>query len=140
MGVSFAVVKVVSSVPVESVGLRLLIEGGGSIDGSSAVFVVSFEEDDLSRLDLLRFFFFLLDLDRRSLPPSLPSFFSIYQRLFAIIELKINLRVLNPVVHWSSKFGNHRRRTVYEASWVPSYIHCVCTIGTHLLRRIKLKN
>ena len=85
MGVSFAVVKVVSSVPVESVGLRLLI-AGGSIDGSSAVFVVSFEEDDLSRLDLLRFFFFLLDLDRRSLPPSLPSFFSIYQRLFAIIR------------------------------------------------------
>jgi hypothetical protein len=110
VGVSFAVVKVVSSVPVESVGLRLLIGAGGSIDGSSAVFVVSFEEDDLSRLDLLRFFFFLLDLDRRSLPPSLPSFFSIYQRLFAIIELKINLRVLNPVVHWSSNFFVDLRR------------------------------
>ena len=96
MGVSFGVVKVVSSVPVESVGLRLLIGAGGSIDGSSAVFVVSFEEDDLSRLDLLRFFFFLLDLDRRSLPPSLPSFFSIYQRLFAILAKSSTSRSPSP--------------------------------------------
>ena len=75
MGVSSGVVEV-SSV---SVGV---IEAAFSIDGSSAVFVVSFAEDDLSRLDLLRFFFFLFDLDRRSLPPSLPSFCSIYRRLF----------------------------------------------------------